>query len=165
MSGRRLTEYPATGGVNPLWRWTKTCDPVKVIFNFFMLLVIRYSPIIELKVDCMRFMGIKAGNHVSMALEATVDVFFPELIEIGDNSVIGYNATILAHEYMIDRYRTGNVVIGKNVLIGANSTILPGIIIGDGAIVSAGSLVNKDVPAGAFVGGVPARIIERKELD
>lgn len=110
-------------------------------------------------------MGVKVGKQVSMALQATVDIFYPELIEIGDNSIVGYNATILAHEYMIEAHRTGNVVIGKNVLIGANSTILPGITIGDGAVISAGSLVNHDVPAGAFVGGVPAKILERKNHD
>ena len=45
-------------------------------------------------------------------------------------------------------------------MIGANTTILPGVTIGDGAVVSAGTLVHKDVPAGAFVGGNPMRIIK-----
>jgi acetyltransferase-like isoleucine patch superfamily enzyme len=48
-------------------------------------------------------------------------------------------------------------------MIGANSTILPGVTIGDGAIVSAGTLVHKDVPAGAFVGGNPMQVIYSKE--
>ncbi len=165
MSERKLVDHPARNGVNSLWSCYADRDPLKVIFNFFMLLVVRYSPLLQLKIECMRLMGINAGEHVSMALEATVDVFFPELIEIGENSVIGYRATILAHEYLIDKYRTGNVIIGKNVLIGANVTILPGISIGDGAVISACSLVNKDVPAGAFVGGVPAKIIERHNGD
>jgi acetyltransferase-like isoleucine patch superfamily enzyme len=92
-----------------------------------------------------------------------LDVMFPEKISVGRNSVIGYNTTILAHEYLIKEYRLGPVDIGSEVMIGANSTILPGISIGDGAIVSAGTLVHKDVPAGAFVGGNPMRIIYSKE--
>ena len=47
-------------------------------------------------------------------------------------------------------------------MIGANTTILPGVTIGDGAVVSAGTLVHKDVPAGAFVGGNPMRIDSRR---
>lgn len=91
------------------------------------------------------------------------DIMFPEKITIGSNSIIGYNTTILAHEYLIKEYRIGEVIIGDGVLIGANTTILPGITIGDGAIVSAGTLVNKNVPSGAFVGGNPMRLIYTKE--
>ncbi|MGU5075194.1 type B chloramphenicol O-acetyltransferase, partial [Escherichia coli] len=61
----------------------------------------------------------------------------------------------------IDEYRLGDVVIGSNVMIGANSTILPGVTIGDGAVVCAASLVHRDVPPGAFVGGNPAQIIRK----
>lgn len=82
---------------------------------------------------------------------------------MGDSTIIGYNTTILAHEYLIEEYRLGEVRIGNRVMIGANSTILPGVTIGDGAVVSAGTLVHRDVPAGAFVGGNPMRIIYTKE--
>jgi acetyltransferase-like isoleucine patch superfamily enzyme len=147
--------------MNSLWAWTRDTSPLKVTFNFLMLLLVRYSPSLRLKIVAMRLMGVRVGRQVSMGLNATIDIFYPELIEIGDNSIVGYNATILAHEYLIDRKRTGPVVIGKDVLIGANTTVLAGVAIGDGAYVSAGSLVNADVPPGAFVGGVPARIIEK----
>ena len=63
--------------------------------------------------------------------------------------MIGYNTTILAHEYLIKEYRLGEVRIGENVLIGANTTILPGVTIGDGAVV-AGSVVHKDVAPGVL---------------
>jgi acetyltransferase-like isoleucine patch superfamily enzyme len=162
---RDVTTHPARTGVNSLWGWTDARNPLRVSLNFLLLLIVRYSPSLRLKLPCLRLMGVKAGKHVSMALQATVDIFYPELIEIGDNSIVGYNATILAHEYMIEAHRTGKVIIGKNVLIGANATILPGITIGDNAVVSAGSLVNHDVPAGAFVGGVPAKVLERKNID
>ena len=100
------------------------------------------------------------------------DSMFPERISVGDNTIIGFNTTILAHEYLIEEYRLGDVEIGSQVMIGANSTILPGVKIGDGAIVSAATLVRKDVAAGAMAGGNPMRIIftaeqmaERKRND
>lgn len=91
------------------------------------------------------------------------DIMFPEKITVGRNSIIGYNTTLLAHEYLIDEYRLGEIVIGDEVMIGANCTILPGVTIGNRAIVSAATLVNADVPEGAFVGGNPMRIIYTKE--
>ena len=102
---------------------------------------------------------MKIGEYTAFAFKVTPDLMFPELISVGKNTIIGYNTTILAHEYLIDEYRLGEVIIGDNVLVGANTTILPGITIGDGAKISAATLVNKDVPPGAFVGGNPMTII------
>jgi acetyltransferase-like isoleucine patch superfamily enzyme len=53
-----------------------------------------------------------------------------------------------------------SIVIGQNVWIGAHATILPGVTIGDGAIVAAGAVVTKDVPGNTIAGGVPARFIK-----
>lgn len=53
------------------------------------------------------------------------------------------------------------VVIGNGVWIGANVTILGGVNIGDGAVVAAGAVVTKDVPAKTLVGGVPAKVIKQ----
>jgi len=101
---------------------------------------------------------MQLGHHVSFAYKAMPDLMFPELIKIGDNSIIGYNATLLAHEYLTDEYRTGKITIGRNVLIGANVTVLPGVTIGDGAKVGAMTVVSKDIPANAFVYGNPMHI-------
>ncbi len=105
---------------------------------------------------------MKVGAETAVALMVMMDVMFPERISIGKNTIIGYNTTILAHEYLIKEYRLGDVIIGDGVMIGANTTILPGVTIGDGAIVSAGTLVHRDVPAGAFVGGNPMQVIKEK---
>ena len=50
--------------------------------------------------------------------------------------------------------------IGKNVWIGANSMVLPGVTIGDGAVIAAGAIVTKDVPANTIFGGIPAKKIK-----
>jgi acetyltransferase-like isoleucine patch superfamily enzyme len=121
----------------------------------------RYVPFVELKNALYRLLGVKVGRDVAVGLSAMLDIFFPELITIGDNSVIGYNSTILAHEFLVSEWRKGPVHIGKNVLIGANVTVLAGVTIGDGAVVGAGAVVVSDVPDGAFYAGVPARPVEK----
>jgi acetyltransferase-like isoleucine patch superfamily enzyme len=106
-----------------------------------------------------RVLGMEVGRNTAFALMVMVDVFFPELIKVGENSIIGYNTTILAHEYLIREYRLGEVRIGSNVMVGANCTILPGVTIGDGAVVGAGSVVHKDVEPGSFVAGNPLMVV------
>ena len=127
--------------------------------NFLVVYSCRYCASLRVKNCLYRALGMKVGTKVSAGLGVTMDIFFPQLISIGDNTIIGYNTVILAHEFLIKELRTGPVEIGKNVMIGANVTILPGVRIGDGATVSACSLVNNDVPAGALAGGVPARVL------
>jgi acetyltransferase-like isoleucine patch superfamily enzyme len=160
---RKTTRYPVEGA-NSLWHVYKTVPFWKVVKNFIVIQLARYTPFLGMKNWLYTtFLGLKVGEQTSFALMVMLDVMFPEKISVGRNTVIGYNTTILAHEYLIKEYRLGPVDIGSEVMIGANSTILPGISIGDGAIVSAGTLVHKDVPAGAFVGGNPMRIIYSKE--
>ncbi|MET1181361.1 MULTISPECIES: acyltransferase [Bacillales] len=160
---RRTSRYPVEGA-NSLWHVYKTVPFWKVVKNFVVIQLARYTPFLGMKNWLYRtFLHMKVGKHTSFALMVMPDVMFPEKISVGMNTVIGYNTTILAHEYLIHEYRLGDVVIGDEVLIGANSTILPGLSIGNGAIVSAGTLVHKDVPEGAFVGGNPMKIIYTKE--
>ena len=66
----------------------------------------------------------------TFAYKVLPDLFYPELISVGNNSVIGFT-TILTHEVLIDEWRQGRVTIGHHTLIGANVTILPGVRIGN----------------------------------
>ncbi|TWT00086.1 DapH/DapD/GlmU-related protein [Planomicrobium sp. CPCC 101079] len=156
----RKTERHYVTGANSLWHIYKTVPFWKVMKNFIVIQLARYTPFLPMKNWLYKtFLRMKIGKQTSFALMVMPDVMFPEKITVGRNSVIGYNTTILAHEYLIEEYRIGEVIIGDRVLIGANTTILPGVTIGDGAIVSAATLVHKDVPAGAFVGGNPMKVI------
>lgn len=157
----RLTIHPSPGPYNSLQYWTRLASPWKVVRNFILIFLCRYLPSENLKNVLLRWTGMKVGARVSAGLMSMFDVFFPALITIGDNTIIGYNSVILAHEFLTRELRTGPVVIGRDVMIGANVTVLPGVIIGDGAVVSAMSLVNKDVPPRTIVGGVPARVLGR----
>ncbi len=56
------------------------------------------------------------------------------------------------------------VIIGKNVYIGVNVTILKGVRIGDGCTIAAGAVVTKDIPPYSVAGGIPAKVLKRKEM-
>lgn len=91
-------------------------------------------------------------------------------IEIGDGSLIGHNTTIATLNHDFNPLKRQNltpspVKIGKNVWIGSDCTILPGVTIGDGAIVGAGSVVTKSIPTNTIAVGNPARIIKEIEVN
>lgn len=156
MAERRTTRH-FVDGKNSLRYWPDIVHPFKVVFYFLVLYTARFVPSFQLKNAMYRMIGVRVGRQASVGLGVMLDIFFPGQIEIGDNVVIGYNTTILGHEFMVREWRIGRVIIGNNVTIGANCTILPGVMIGDGATVSAMSLINRDIPPGAFWGGVPVR--------
>ena len=85
-------------------------------------------------------------------------------IYIGDDALIGHNVVIATLNHALDPSKRAathpqRVVLGKSVWIGSNATILPGVAIGDGAVVAAGAVVTKDVAPRTVVGGVPAKKI------
>ena len=91
-------------------------------------------------------------------------------IEIGDGSLIGHNTTIATLNHDFNPLKRQNltpspVKIGKNVWIGSDCTILPGVEIGDGAIIGAGSVVTKSIPANTIAVGNPARVIKEIEVN
>ncbi|MFP3919655.1 sugar O-acetyltransferase [Lysinibacillus telephonicus] len=89
-------------------------------------------------------------------------------ITIGDGVLIGHNVVLATLNHDIDPRKRSNmypapITIGHNVWIGANATVVPGVNIGDGAIIAAGAVVTKDVPPNVIVGGVPAKILKEIE--
>lgn len=156
---RRVKVFPTQDGRNAMHGWHRYVPFWRVVRNYVVAEFCRICPSLRLKNFLYRSIGMKVERDVAFGLKAMVDIFFPDMIHIGANTLIGYNATLLGHEFLVTGWRLGEVHIGRNVMIGANVTVLPGVTIGDGAVVAAGAVVNKDVPPGAFVGGVPIRII------
>lgn len=86
-------------------------------------------------------------------------------IKIGNDVLIGHNCVIATLNHAIEPNHRADMIpapveIGDKVWIGANVTILHGVKIGDGAIIAAGAVVNKDVPSRSIVGGIPAKVIK-----
>ncbi|MEX2784598.1 DapH/DapD/GlmU-related protein [Streptococcus sp. H49] len=86
-------------------------------------------------------------------------------IEIGDGCFIGHNVVLATvnHDLRPSMKRKNHyapIKLGQNVWIGSNATVLSGVTIGDWAVVAAGAVVSKDVPAYTVVGGVPAKVIK-----
>lgn len=97
------------------------------------------------------------GNNVTV--KNGVSLF--DGVELEDDVFIGPNATFTNDPMPRSGHRPAKflrTVVRRNASIGANATLLPGITIGEGAFVAAGSVVTRDVPAGALVMGNPARV-------
>ncbi|MBR2335335.1 MAG: acyltransferase [Clostridia bacterium] len=103
---------------------------------------------------------LKIGNNV--AIGDRTEIHVGEYIEIGDNTLISWDCCIMDrdyHKFDGDVEIKRPVKIGNKVWIGCNCLIMKGVTIGNGAVIAAGSVVTRDVPDGALVGGNPARII------
>jgi maltose O-acetyltransferase len=115
----------------------------------------------------VRFEG---AEHISIGNDASINAFVHMWghggITIGNDCLIASHVSInsLTHDTGISPYKNGIVQkavnIGNNVWIGSHVVILPGITIGDNAIVGAGAVVNKNVPPNVTIAGVPAKIIK-----
>ena len=86
-------------------------------------------------------------------------------IEIGDDVLIGHMVVLATLNHELEPSRRESLLpepirIGNRVWIGSHSTILPGVTVGDGAVVAAGAVVTRDVPPNTVVAGVPAKVVK-----
>jgi acetyltransferase-like isoleucine patch superfamily enzyme len=111
-----------------------------------------------------RARGVKIGKDVFLGSLVVLDDAYPEYITIEDHVQVSAGAKILAHDSSFNnvfegRLPTyiGSVVIKQHAYIGSGALILPGVTVGERAIVGAGAVVTSDVPARTVVVGVPAK--------
>ena len=103
-------------------------------------------------------------HHVEIASGVRIhtQVFIPEFSVLEEGCWIGPNVVLTNAKYPLApgvKDQLAGPIIRKRAKIGANSTILPGVVVGEDALIGAGSVVVKDVPPGAVVVGNPARVI------
>lgn len=127
-----------------------------------------FAPHKRLRVWFHRRRGVDIGKNVEIGYFCIIGNVHPEWVHIGDNAVITARVTILEHDnsyFYTQRgdVRHGNIHIGKNAFIGIGSVIMPGVSVGDYAIVGSLAFVNKDIPANAIAVGNPVRVMEKKE--
>jgi acetyltransferase-like isoleucine patch superfamily enzyme len=120
------------------------------------------------------FVEIQKNAKIGRNVKISSHTFICEGVTIEDDVFVGHNVSFINDKYPrsvnADRrlqteadWKVVPTVVKRGASIGTSSTILCGVAIGENAVVGAGSVVTKDVPAGAVVAGVPARVLRRVE--
>ena len=126
----------------------------------------------KLRPFILRRMGCKVGKGCFMGDYVRIDTSHPDMITIEDNVSIASGSRLLCHQrdfsdfcvgddYMKLGYIVKPIVLKKGCLVGMESFVMPGVTIGEGAIVGAGSLVTKDIPAWTIAAGRPAKVLKQ----
>lgn len=117
-----------------------------------------------------RWLGVKVGKNAFIGMEVLVDTSYAEMIELEDNVHIANRCILLCHQrdlsnyfkgddYASLPYKKGKITLKQGCLIGSNTMIMPGVTVGEGALIGAYSLVTKDIPAWTIATGCPAKVI------
>ena len=126
----------------------------------------------KLRPRLARKMGCHVGKNVFIGDHVRIDQGHADLIYINDYAHITGGCRLLCHQRDLRGYKVGDnaaslpyklgeIHIGKGVMIGMETLIMPGVTIGDGAIIGAYSLVTKDIPAWTIATGRPAKVIKQ----
>ncbi len=165
-TGQRLFRHPTVHPCNPTGFCY--CDrslaaKVWTYLKGVVLTVVLALPFNRLKIWLLRRMGAIIGQNVFISVGVQVDPLYPQLLTIEDDVFVGMNARIFLHEFRIDEFIAGRVVLRRGAFIGWSSAIGCGVEVGEGAVVAAAAVVARDVPAGMAAIGNPARIVKRRD--
>jgi len=124
-------------------------------------------PVNSVRVLLHKLRGVKIGRRVIVGMEVVLDHAYPECIVLEDECMLSGNNYLLTHSHprlhfknIINSY-VSQIVVKKGAWIAVGALIGPGVTIGEYSIVSAGSVVTKDVPPYSIVSGNPAVVVSR----
>ncbi len=114
---------------------------------------------------CYKIGGVNIKGRCFIGSNVQFDGIYPNLIDIEEGCIITSGVHILTHFFNTKdrKFYTGKVRIGRNVFIGINTVIVNAVNIGDGAVIGAASVVNRDIPSKELWGGNPAHFIKKLE--
>lgn len=143
---------------------------IRKIKNTSLMLLAYAFPSVKVRIMLNRMRGVNIGNHVYLGMFCFLDNLYPEYIYIENNASINAGTMILTHFNPMKRYapiflaKVEPVLIKEGAIVAVRSTILPGVVIGKNAVVSAGSVVEKNVADYTLVKGNPAKKILEFEM-
>ena len=136
-----------------------------ILTSYIAQKIAKFIPVNGIRIKLHRFRGVKIGSEVMIGPDVTIDDLFPNYLFIEDGvSLAGWNIILthskpLYHHKDVSESFVAPVVIKKNAWLAIRTTVLPGVTIGEGAVVASGAVVTKDVPKNTIVAGIPARVI------
>jgi acetyltransferase-like isoleucine patch superfamily enzyme len=142
-------------------------EKIRKIKNTFLMLIAYACPSVKLRIFFHRLRGVNIGKRCYIGMFCFIDNLYPEYIYIEDGASINTGTMLVAHFNPLIRFKSvlpakvSPVIIKEGALIAVKCVILPGVVVGESAIVSAGSVVTEDVEAHTLVRGNPARKIGR----
>lgn len=138
--------------------------------NTILSLIAFSCPVNKWRIRLHRWRGVHIGKNVYIGLHCHLDNLYPDYIYIDDNASINSDAMILTHFNPMKRFEpimratVSAVHIGEGAILAVRTTVLPGVKIGKNAIVTAGSVVDKNVPEYTLVRGNPAKIVTEYKI-
>jgi len=138
------------------------------IRSILFLLPAWFSPSSSMRAGFHRLRGARVARSAEVGYLVMIDNLYPEKVVIEENATIAAQTTILSHDESLaytgrGPERVAETRIRRGAFVGVHCVILPGVTVGEHALVAAGSIVTHDVAPGSIVAGVPARPIRRED--
>lgn len=142
----------------------------KKFFNYSLALLAYNCPFNSWRINFHRWRGVTIGKDVTIGFHVTLDHSYPKFITIEDDVTLSGENYILTHSTPKVHWKNvlpsyvAPVIIKKGSWLAIGVTIMPEVIIGEYSIITAGSVVNTNIPSKVIAGGMPTRVLKKIDL-